>query len=370
MIAAMARFDVRCAGMMKHVGIVVLGLWLSICLSCAQAQRGFDEVDRLTQKMVRWHPLMVDGAAVYVARFDGTVLHESYFGDYDRTTKVPLASASKLVSAVAVMTLIERGMIDPHAPVSTYLDTFAASEVGEAKAGLTMDQMYSMTSGFEGETGAGTVLGRKRLTLEQAVDHIACCVDLAAKPGTEFRYSGYGMHIAGRVCEVLSGRAFDAFYDESVNDRLGTDITWDGLGETRNFRPSGGGAATLPDYARMLHLVANKGRVGGVTLYSEKLGASMFHERTEGLPREDLPPDASRSDVGYAFGMWVEERDALGNPVVLSSPGAFGYTPWIDFEDGYVAIIMVKGVRQRLLSDLNEIRDAVDEAVRALPETE
>ncbi|MCA9273478.1 MAG: serine hydrolase [Phycisphaerales bacterium] len=355
---------------MKRSTLIVLGLLTLTQAACAGAQRGFDEADRLAQKMVRRHPLLVDGAAVYVARFDGTVLHESYFGKYDESTKVPLASASKLVSAVAVMTLVESDQIDPHAPVSEYLDTFAESKVGKAKAGITVDQMYSMTSGFEGETGAGTVVGRKRLTLEQAVNHIACCVDLVAKPGTEFRYSGYGMHIAGRICEVLSGKPFDAFYNEAVNDKLGTDITWDGLGDTQNFRPSGGGAATMRDYARVLLTVANKGTFDGVMLYSEKLGESMFIERTKGLTRDDLPPDAAEGGAGYAFGMWVEERDELGNPTVVSSPGAFGFTPWIDFEDGYVGIIMVKGVRQRLLTDLNAIRDAVDEAVRTLPESE
>ncbi len=355
---------------MKHLALIVLGLLLSLEVSCARAQEGFDEADRLAQKMVRRHPFLVEGAAIYVARFDGTLLHESYFGGYDNTTKVPLASASKLVSAVAVMTLIESGRLDPHAPVSDYLDEFAEAKVGKPKSSITVDQMYSMTSGFEGETRAGTILGRKRITLDQAVDYIACCVDLVAKPGSEFRYSSYGMHIAGRICEVLSGKPFDAFYNEAINNKIGTDITWDGLGETQNFRPSGGGAATLNDYARVLHVVANTGTYGGVTLFSEKLGQTMFTERTKGLARADLPPDAETSDVGYAFGMWVEERDELGNPVVVSSPGAFGFTPWIDFEDGYVGIIMVKGIRRRLLTDLNDIRAAVDDAVRALPESE
>ncbi len=362
---------VRSTDTMRQACTIALGLLLTLQISCARAQQqGFDEVDRLAQKMVRRHPLMVDGAAIYVARFDGTVLHERYFGDYNKSTKIPLASASKLVSAVAVLTLIEHGKLDPHAPVSAYLDAFDEAKVGKAKAGITVDQMYSMTSGFAGETGVGTVLGRKRLSLEQAVDHIACCVDLAARPGTQFRYSGFGMHVAGRICEVLSGKPFDAFFNEAVNSKLGTDITWDGLGDTRNYRPSGGGAATLPDYARVLHLVANRGTFGGVTLYSENLGETMLTERTKGLIRDDMPPDESASEFGYAFGMWVEERDEQGNPVVVSSPGAFGFTPWIDFEDGYVGIIMVKGLRQRLLGDLSDIRIAADKAVRTLPESE
>ena len=95
---------------MKRSTLIVLGLLTLTQAACAGAQRGFDEADRLAQKMVRRHPLLVDGAAVYVARFDGTVLHESYFGKYDESTKVPLASASKLVSAVAVMTLTLAGI--------------------------------------------------------------------------------------------------------------------------------------------------------------------------------------------------------------------------------------------------------------------
>lgn len=349
--------------------LIVLGLSILFGSASASAQDEFREADRLTQKMVRRHPMMLDGAAISVVRFDGTVLHQRYFGDYDASTKVALASASKLASAAAVMTLVESGALDPHAPVSSYLPAFEESRVGADKAGVTVDQMYSMTCGYPGETWGRNVMGKRDLSLEQAVNHIACCVELASKPGTDLRYGGYGMHIAGRICEVLTEEQFDEFFDRALNEPLGTSITWDGLGETENFRPSGGGAATLADYARVLLLVANRGTYDGVTLYSEMLGQSMFTERTKGLPKASLPPDENLADVGYAFGMWVEERDELGNPTVLSSPGAFGFTPWIDLEDGYVGIIMVKGLRQRLLDDLAGIREAVDEAVRSLPDT-
>ena len=189
-------------------------------------------------------------------------------------------------------------------------------------------------------------------------------MDLAGEPGTEFTYTGYGMHVAGRVCEVISNQPYNEFFDTQINKPLGTNITWDGLGETKNFRPAGGGAASLEEYAKLLTTVANQGKSRDVRLLSAKSVEWMMTERTRDLDVGSLPSPAADIDAGYAFGMWIEERDAEGQPTVVSSPGAFGFTPWIDLEDDYVGIIMIKGVRQRLITDIDSIREAIDEAVR------
>ena len=44
-------------------------------------------------------------------------------------------------------------------------------------------------------------------------------------------------------------------------------------------------------------------------------------------------------DFHYGLASWTECAPPAVNCPVISSPGAFGFTPWVDREDGYYAII-------------------------------
>lgn len=330
--------------------------------ACLAQPCDFSEVDAGAQAMLNNHPGL-PGVGVLVGNRDG-IIHEAYFGTYRRTTVVPLASASKLISATAIMTLIDAGRLDPQAPLRTLLPEFSRSNAGLVKSSLTVDECYSMTSGFPGEDADSDILNNLTITNDEAVAQIACCVGLDALPGTDLRYSGLGMHVVGVVAERVSGLPFDQFFSQAVSVPLGTDsIGWQGLGETENFRPSGGGEASMRDYGRILRTLLRGGEIGGTRLLSENAVQSMFVERTAGLPIASAPQEAIDNGYGYAFGMWVEERAEDGTPTVLSSPGAFGFTPWLDLTDDYWGIVMVDLLRQPLIPEINSIRDAIDEAI-------
>lgn len=312
----------------------------------------FSQVDARVQTLLARFP-MLEGAAIAVGDRHG-LIHEAYFGDYAPTTVVPIASASKLVSATAVMTLIDSGQLLRNAPVRRYLPAeFTTANAGLVKPFITIDQCYSMTSGYPSEQATQQLLGDLTITNDQAVEQVACCVALDAAPNTGLLYSGVGMHIVGRICEVITAKPWDIFFDDALARPLNTpSIEWDGLGETENFRPSGGAESNLRDYAKVLRLLLRRGELDGTRLLSEAAVNSMFTERTAGLPIIDAPPDVFQEGYGYAFGMWVAERDTAGNPTVVTSPGAFGFTPTIDLADNYFFIIMVRGIRQQLLPDI------------------
>ena len=320
-------------------------------------------IDAAVEQTLADFPSLLEGVCLLVGDADG-ILYEGYFGIYGPETSIPLASASKLISAVAVMTLIDSGAIDPHAPIVEYLpEMFAYSRAGLIKPMMTVDEMYSMTSGLSGDAG-DTILSDLSLTLEEAVDLIATTVVPAALPGNELNYSGLGMHTTGYLCEVISGMPFDAFYRETVSVPLNTpSIAWDGLGETQNIRPSGGGASNARDYGRVLRMLSRGGELDGVRLLSPEAVESMYAERTVGLPYGDVPADAARYGWGYAFGQWVEHRDDQGNPTLLTSPGAFGTSPWIDLEDGYWGVFMVDGIGALVRDHFFEIREAVEQQI-------
>jgi len=323
----------------------------------------FSRVDQQVERMLDRFPVL-QGAGVLVGTRDG-FLYEAYYGSYDETTRVPLASASKLVSAVSVMRLVESGDLNRFAPIRQYVPEFSPDKAGVTKSSLTIDQCYSMTSGFPSEQETQQILGDPTIMLAQAVERIALEVPLVEPPSSSLLYSGAGMHVVGRACEVASGLPFDEFFDAAVNDPLGINITWDGLNDSENFRPSGGGRASLSDYGAVAWLVLNRGEAGGVRLLQPGTVETMFTERTVGLPIASAPPQAVERGFGYAFGMWIEERDADGRPTVLTSPGAFGFTPVLDLEDEYFAVIMVEGSNSQLLSDLDAIRASIDSAMAA-----
>ena len=103
------------------------------------------------------------GAAVLVGRRDG-VLYERYYGGYSATTVVPIASATKLLSAARITQLAARGSLSLDAPVSTVLPQFNG-----LKGQMTLRQMFSHTAGY-GDDEDSPVLRTNQPSLAAAVD--------------------------------------------------------------------------------------------------------------------------------------------------------------------------------------------------------
>src|SRR5919198_4343998 len=78
----------------------------------------FSAVTALAQNLVDTVPL--DGASLILIK-DGQVIYEHYFGSYDASTAVAIASASKWLSGATLMTLVDEGKLSFDDPVSKYL---------------------------------------------------------------------------------------------------------------------------------------------------------------------------------------------------------------------------------------------------------
>ncbi|MEQ8845891.1 MAG: serine hydrolase domain-containing protein [Phycisphaerales bacterium] len=246
---------------------------------------------------------------------------ESFYGTYDATTSIPIASATKLLSAVVVMTCVERDGLDLDAPVSTYLPEFTG-----LKGTITVRQMFSHTSGLPGQS---PIIGLTDITLEEAVRRIADEVPLAADPGTRFCYGGVSMHVAGRVCEVVSGIDWDTLFAQRVAVPLGmTGTDYDGLAETTNPRIAGGAQSTLRDYARVVRMLVDGGVYRGERILEHASVDAMFTDQTADLPIVCAPPTVG--DRRYGLGVWVLDR--ADGTSVIDSPGAFGWTPWVELD--------------------------------------
>lgn len=280
----------------------------------------------------------VPGAAMLIGGRQG-IYAESYLGSYSAETVVPVASASKLLSATRILQASERGEVDMDAPVSTYLPEFS----GE-KGTMTVRQMFSHTAGYGDDTDAA-ILSVPNITLAQAVAQIACCRPLndGYTVGGQFSYGGVSMHIAGRVIEVVEGGDWQALWQDELGTPLGTTtIDWQGLGPTQNYRIAGGARSNLRDYAKVLHMLANHGRGNDQRSLRASTIGELWNDNVGDLPVAYAPANVA-PPVRYSLGAWLYNDRPLDAPPLIHSLGAFGFFPWVDFQREIYGVFMIQG---------------------------
>lgn len=294
------------------------------------------------------------GAGLYLAR-DGVVLYEAYFGTYDETTTVALASATKWLSGATLVALVDREKLRLDDPASRYVP-----ELVDAKASITVRQLFNHTSGFPAEflPGSGPFT-----TLEEAARKLAEA-PLESEPGCAFKYGGVSMQVGGRVAEVAGGKSWRVLFDECIAGPLGLEHTKYGkLGLSENPSIAGGGVSSLREYARFLQMLVDGGKHGEVQVLSPEAVELLLTDHigsATGL-RATRPRLAEGS--GYGVGCWVESKDAAGRTLVASSPGAFGFVPWIDREKNLVAVWMIEDRAREsrgMRGDFADIRTTID----------
>ena len=169
----------------------------------------------------------IPGAAVSVVA-DGEVLTSRGYGLADTGTEgsparavdpddtlFRVGSVSKVVSATAVMQLVEQGRLDLDADVQQYLDF----DLDTPKGTVTLRHLLTHTAGFE-EKIAG-LIGAPG---DEVPLHDAVSVDPPEQvfaPGTTPSYSNYGASLAGYVVERVAGEPFADVLQEQVFDRAG-----------------------------------------------------------------------------------------------------------------------------------------------------
>lgn len=232
-------------------------LWLCVLLpALASAQNlDFAPVSARVQALVQQQNL--PGASVLILRDDST-LYEQAFGGYTLQTRVPIASASKWLSAAVIARLVDRGVLRWDDRIDRYLPDAPAD-----KRAITLRQLFSHSSGLPGEeTGC---LGNVNLAMQDCVNEILA-LPLAYPPGQGFAYGGLSMQVAGRLAEIASGQRWDDLFRAEVATPLGltqTDYaffsTLPGYVAVSNPRIAGGVRSTLGDYGRFLHAILARG---------------------------------------------------------------------------------------------------------------
>lgn len=291
----------------------------------------FSEVDAYVD--VAYQRIGLPGAAIQVWK-DGEVLHERFFGAYTADTVIPIASASKWLCAATVMTVVDDGLIELDAPVSRYLSSFTGDF-----AAITVRQCLSLTSGVDERLE----IWPWRMTMEEYVNGIPQQPGLLrAKPGTAVIYGANGFQIAARVSEVVTGKPWRDLFEDRIAGPCDMPNTQFGRRVSKNPNVAGGASSSLRDYGHFLEMIANRGEFRERRVLSEKAVAEMQTNHTQGLKLIKVPPQRRGMEVSYGFGEWIIEKDAAGNAVTVSSPGAFGFLPWYNRRLNLYGVLMIQ----------------------------
>ena len=151
----------------------------------------------------------VPGLAVVVVERGRVVFSRAYGGDRQTpmTTNTPvvIGSTSKSITALAVVQLAEKGLLELDAPISDYLPWL--EPVDERVRTITVRQLLVDTSGIPTWAGWNALAGDGRRvdsSLRQLVNNLR----LAGDPGQGFRYSNANYIILGQIIETVTKTPF------------------------------------------------------------------------------------------------------------------------------------------------------------------
>ena len=170
----------------------------------------------------------IPGISVAVA-LGGRLAYAEARGFIDLENKVPaslqsvyrLASISKVVTAVAVLQLVEQGKLDLDRPVGEYLD-----EWPEKRWPVTTRQLLGHQGGVRHyRRGEGESTRHYR---SQRAGLVRFARDpLLHEPGTKYHYSSFGFNLAAAVVEAVTGEKFADYLEEAISRPSGAESLQD-----------------------------------------------------------------------------------------------------------------------------------------------
>ena len=353
------------------------------------------------------------GAVVLVMR-DGQTVYERAFGWADKeagrrmTTDAVfrIASQTKALTSVAIMSLVEEGKVGLDEPVSHFIPAFerttvaARTDTGRvivpARRQVTIRDLLTHTAGISYGTdslvaplyaaqglgpaaGYGWYTADKNEPICETMERLAT-LPFVAQPGERFVY-GYNTDILGCVVERASGVPLDEFIRARITAPLGMRDTHfflppeqrarltavytsratgapverapDGPrgqgdyvdGPRRSFAGGAGLLSTARDYARFLQMLLNGGALEGVRVLGPKTVQLMATNQTGML--------FSADGEGFGLGFRVLERaGARGRPESVGTfgwGGAYGSEYEVDPKEGLVLVFMTQELPNRNL---------------------
>lgn len=333
--------------------MITVSFW-KIHASMGQQALNFDNIDHKIQSWI--DSGYYKGANLIIGTPQKAIYKKSY-GTYNTETSAYIASSGKWLAAATLAAVVDEGKLSWDDKVIKWLPEFT-----DSKGQATLRQLFSHTANYPDYQPKGNHRDDYQ-TLEESVKHILelSLTDEDFGPENKskqiennskskirlrkFHYGGLAMQVAGRMAEVATGKSWETIFQEKLARPLGMVhshfVPVDSIGGGHSPMLGGGAVSSVEDYAHFLQMFLSKGVYNGKRILSEKAiaeiqanqvknalvtdeGLGDYVRRTRGSLRKDI----------YGLGLWREETDEQGNPMLISSPSWAGAYPWIDYKNG------------------------------------
>ena len=380
---------------------------------------GFDpkRLERLTAHLERRYiePGKIAGCQALVARH-GTVAYFRSLGQRDLERSTPMTddtifryySMTKPITSVALMTLLEQGHFQLNDPVSRFIPSWKGHQVWVSGEGadmkleapnrpMTVRDLLCHTSGLTYGSLLAAVgvdvapdpvdveydrIGVRRTdeTLESFVGLLAQ-VPLRYHPGERWMYS-LATDVCGALVEIITGKAFDQYLQETIFDPLGMvdtafAVTPDRASrlaanygrrrdkslvciddpatstylQTPKFLSGGGGlTGTTADYVRFAEMLRQGGTLDGERILGPRT-LGLMH-RNHLLNGQDLTQmamgafaETAYSGVGFGLGFAMSLDEVATGSLGVGDyywGGAASTIFWVDPIEDLVAVFMTQ----------------------------
>lgn len=335
------------------------------------------------------------GAVVHIKHKGQVLLHHAYGKvNVEEQEKIEvddifrIYSMSKPVAAVALLQLVDKGLVELDADIRTYLPEFDVFEHEGKEQVITVHQLLSHTAGFGYGGGLKNWIDIQYLLanplsrsndLSDLVDDLSG-IELKFVPGSKFEYS-IASDIQGAIIEAVTKQPLEQYFYEHIfkplnmkdtgfyvpaqaHHRLvdmyeydaGTfknaytfnkeDILFVETGQDSDFlsKPTlisagGGLVSTAQDFANFVEMVLNDGEFQGRRILSQAIVSKMLSSHTTGLDTHFMPRVYKGAGFGYGFGVKEISGDDRAQGSFFWS-GMGGTVFWADPKNELQVVVM------------------------------
>lgn len=365
------------------------------------------------------------GAAICVLH-QGREVYRKEYGEADKEAHRPMTpdtifrcySMTKPITSVAVMALVEKGLLALSDPASKYLPGFRDQKVYTpdglvpVEREVTIQDLMDMTAGVtypDASFPAGEYMQKVSDTFYEdlaagkptpttyELANIIGKQPLAFQPGERWLY-GFCADVLGAIIEVVSGKRYIEYLQDTIFNPLGMTDTdfyvpkdkqgrfmqfYQYMPETDSLEPctwqhlclshmhlkqptfeSGGAGlvSTVDDYAKFTRMMLGKGTYNGVRILGRKTVEWMTQNHLSEKQRVSLDWEALK---GYGYGNLMRCMIETEHSESIGSNGEYGWDGWlgsyvsIDPQEELAIIYVINKCGGNGYRDVQVIRDIV-----------
>ncbi len=130
-------------------------------------------------------------------------------------TKFNIASITKMITAVAILQLIEKNIVDLNIPIGKYLPNYPNKLVRDS---VTIHHLLTHTSGLNNFYVENEYTNSNKMTLKTVSDFIPLFSDkpLLSVPGEKYNYGASGFIVLGQIIEKVTDKNYYDYIKENI----------------------------------------------------------------------------------------------------------------------------------------------------------